>query len=263
VNDGTRDTLLAPGRSHPLCDGVRVQFTGRAGGVSTGSYRGLNLGDGVGDDPAAVAANRDQVLRAIGPGPRRLAWMRQVHGAEVVFAGVPSTGRCAAAGPDAGVSPSADAMFTDSPLVALGALGADCAAVLVADPVAGLVGAAHAGRPGLTAGVVPALMAAMAAAGARANRMFAAIGPSICGLCYEVPAWMRDEVAALVPGSGCVTSKGTPGIDLRAGLRSQLAGLGVARIADDPRCTAQSAELFSYRRDGTTGRCAGLIWLAP
>jgi polyphenol oxidase len=259
---GMRYTLLAPGRPHTLCDGVRVMFTERAGGVSTGSFREFNLSDGVGDDQAAVAANRDRLLRSIGPGPRRLAWMRQVHGADVGFVDALAADQHPAA-PEAGASPLVDAIFTDSPLVALGALGADCAAVLIADPLAGLVGAAHAGRPGLAAGVVTALVTAMAAAGAQAGRMHAAIGPSICGRCYEVPAQMRDEVSALVPGAWCITASGTPGIDLRAGLRFQLADLGVGRIADDPRCTAESAELFSYRRDGTTGRCAGLIWIAP
>ena len=260
---GTRVTLLAPGRPHALCDGVRVLFTERAGGISTGSFREFNLSDGVGDDPAAVTSNRDRLLRAIGPGPRRLAWMRQVHGADVVFVDGDAAVRPPAAGPEKAASPKVDAIFTDSPRIALGALGADCAAVLVADPVAGLVGAAHAGRPGLRAGVVQALVTAMTAAGARAGRMLAAIGPSICGRCYEVPAWMRDEVAALVPAAWSVTASGTPAIDLRAGLRSQLVGLGVRRIADDARCTAESAELFSYRRDGTTGRCAGVIWIAP
>jgi YfiH family protein len=240
-----------------------VLFTGRAGGVSSGAYRGLNLSDGVGDDPAAVAGNRERVLRAVGPGPARLAWMRQVHGADVVYVDAGSPGLQAAGGAGTGEGPQADAVFTDSPQVALGALGADCAAVLVADPIAGLVGAAHAGRPGMAAGVVPAMIATMAAAGAEAERMHAVIGPSICGQCYEVPAEMRDEIDAVVPGSACATRSGTPGIDLRAGLRGQLGRLGVRRIAVDPRCTAESAELFSYRRDGTTGRFAGLIWLAP
>jgi purine-nucleoside/S-methyl-5'-thioadenosine phosphorylase / adenosine deaminase len=257
------DTMPASLRPQSLCAGVRVLFTSRAGGVSSGAFRGLNLSDGVGDDPAAVAGNRDRVLRAIGPGPASLAWMRQVHGAEVVYVDASSRHSRAATPAGSAASPQADAIFTDSAHVALGALGADCAAVLVADPVAGLVGAAHAGRPGMAAGVVPALIAAMTAAGAEAGRLHAVIGPSICGRCYEVPAAMRDEIDALVPGSGCATSKGTPGIDLRAGLRGQLARLGIGRIADDPRCTAESPELFSYRRDGSTGRFAGLIWLAP
>ena len=256
--------LTVPGslRPRPLCAGVRVLFTERPGGASSGPFRWLNLSDGVGDESSAVAGNRDLVLRAIGPGPRRLGWMRQVHGTDVVYFPAPSP-EPSAASAAAGPSPQADAAFTDSPLIALGALGADCAPVLAADPAAGLVGAAHAGRPGMAAGVVPALVDAMVAAGAEPGRMHAVIGPSICGQCYEVPAEMRDEVAALVPGSGCVTRSGTPGIDLRAGLHGQLASLGVASVADDLRCTAESAELFSYRRDGPTGRFAGLIWLAP
>ena len=262
---GAADGATMPGsrRARALCAGVRVVFTERPGGASSGPFRWLNLSDGVGDDPSAVASNRDLVLRAIGPGPRRLGWMHQVHGTDVVYISAPAPESSDGDGAASGTSPQADAAFTDSPLIALAALGADCAPVLAADPAAGLVGVAHAGRPGMAAGVVPALVEAMAGAGAEPGRIHAVIGPSICGQCYEVPAAMRDEVAALVPGSGCVTRSGTPGIDLRAGLHGQLASLGVASVTDDLRCTAESAELFSYRRDGSTGRFAGLIWLAP
>lgn len=239
-----------------LCQGVRATFTQRAGGVSEGPFATFNLSGGVPDDPAAVARNRARLLAAVGPGPARLAWMRQVHGAAVAY--VP--GGAAAAGP-AG-DPEADAIFTDSPLVALGTLVADCVPVLVADPVARLAGAAHAGRAGMVAGVVPELLAAMAAAGAVPARMHAIIGPAICGGCYEVPDWMRHEVAAAVPGSACSTRAGTAGIDLRAGVRGQLDRAGVGQVADDARCPAESAELFSFRRDGQTGRFAGVIWLA-
>src|SRR5215472_10366387 len=223
-------------------------FTERAGGVSAAPFDTLNLGLGVGDEPQAVRSNRDLVMRAIGPGPVRLALMRQVHGGRVAYARGGEIGEV-------------DAIFTDSPAVALGALVADCAPVLLADPVARLIGAAHAGRPGMVAGVVPSLVAAMTRAGAQPERMHAVIGPAICGRCYEVPEQMRDQVAATVPESACLTRKGTPGIDLRAGLRSQLKALGVGAVRDDVRCTAESAELFSYRRDGTTGRFAGAIWL--
>lgn len=243
---------------HDLCDGVRTLFTARHGGVSSGRFAALNLSHSVGDDEAAVEENRRLVLRAVGHqapvgehGPRRLAWMRQVHGASVV---------CASSEPP-GESPEADAIFSQSSAVALAVLVADCAPVLLADPQARLVGAAHAGRPGLAAGVVPALLAAMVAAGGDPARMHALVGPAICGRCYEVPAEMRDEVDAAAPGSACVTRKGTPGIDLRAGLHAQLAKAGVAAITDDLRCTGESAELYSYRRDGDTGRFAGLIWL--
>jgi YfiH family protein len=245
-----------PGLPRPfeLCRGVNVLVTERAGGLSSGPFATLNLSAATGDDPEAVRGNRALAQRALGPGPARLAWMRQVHGAGVT--------RVAPGGEDPGPNrPPADAIFTESPQVALGALVADCAPVLLADPVAGLVGAAHAGRQGMVAGVVPALLAAMTRAGAEPRRMSALIGPAICGLCYEVPAAMRAEVAAAVPESWCLTRKNTPGVDLRAGLRAQLDCHGVARIADDPRCPAESAELFSHRRDGLTGRFAGVIWL--
>ena len=255
-----REHTLAGLRPLALCDGVSAAFTGRAGGVSPEPFGALNLSDGVGDDPSAVASNRDRVLRALGPGVRRLAWLRQVHGTTVArVSDLPGITQPVAAGQ----APQADAAWTDVPGVALGVLGADCAPVLIADPVARVIGAAHAGRPGMAAGVAAALIAAMSGAGAEVARMHAVIGPAICGQCYEVPASMRAEVEAAAPGSACTTRDGTAGIDLRAGLRGQLARHGVAEIADDARCTAESAELYSYRRDGTTGRFAGLIWLTP
>ena len=258
-NDDARPGV---GRRVALCDRVSVLFTERAGGVSSGEYSTLNLSGMVGDDPAAVTMNRDRLLKTIGPGAQRLAWMRQVHGAGVMYVGgSPGTTATSPAGADAGQE--ADAAFTDVPGVALGVMVADCAPVLVADPAAGIVGAAHAGRPGMAAGVVPALVRAMSTAGAAVGRMHAVVGPCICGRCYEVPVGMRADVEAAVPGSATVTRRGTPGIDVRAGLHGQLAGLGIASVVDDARCTAESAELFSYRRDGTTGRFAGLIWLAP
>ncbi len=256
---GPGDTL--PGGLSPraLCEGVGILFTGRAGGVSVTPFATFNLSDGVGDDPSAVGANRDLVLRAIAPDAGRIAWLRQVHGTTVVRAtNLPGFTQPGAASP----APQADAACTGLPGVALGVLGADCAPVLVADPAARVIGAAHAGRPGMAAGVVAALVAAMTTAGALVGRMHAVIGPAICGQCYEVPAVMRAEIDDAVPGSACTTRNGTPGIDLRAGLRGQLTRLGVGVIGDDARCTAESPDLFSYRRDGTTGRFAGLIWLA-
>jgi copper oxidase (laccase) domain-containing protein len=103
----------------------------------------------------------------------------------------------------------------------------------------------------------------MTEAGADPARTRAVIGPAICGGCYEVPEQMRDAVAAAVPGSGCLTRAGTPGLDLRAGIAGQLAAAGVRQVRIDDRCTAEEPDLYSYRRDGRTGRFAGLIWLAP
>ncbi len=211
----------------------------------------MNLGAGVGDEPAAVTANRELLASACGLQPGDIVWMRQVHSADVRYVRAGQT-----------VGP-VDAIFTDVPGLGLGVLVADCLPVLLADPVARLVGAAHAGREGTLAGVVPALVAAMAAAGARPDRMHALLGPAICGGCYEVPAELRAKVSAAVPACWCQTTAGTAGLDIVAGVRSQLADLSVTAVAADRRCTRESAELYSYRRDGRTGRFAGLVWLLP
>jgi hypothetical protein len=241
---------------------VRAAFTGRRGGVSEPPYAWLNMGTGSGDGVRAVAHNRWLVARACGLDPARMTWMRQVHGAEV--GRVDDTAAAGSAGQAAsGPAAARDACFTTVPGVALGVLSADCPAVLLADSVAGIVGAAHSGRVGTALGVVPALVRAMTAAGADPVRMSAVIGPGICGGCYEVPERTRDDVAAAVPGSACRTRAGTPGLDLRAGLTGQLAAAGVSRVQADDRCTAEDPDLYSYRRDGRTGRFAGLVWLAP
>src|SRR5690606_10341376 len=198
-----------------LGDGVGAAFTGRAGGVSTAPYDTLNLGGAVGDDPAAVRDNRRRAAAALGVDPGRVVFMRQVHGADVAFADSPD------------LPEPVDAVVTTVPGLALAALVADCAPVLLADPAAGVVGAAHSGRPGTAAGVVPALVKAMREHGADPARTTAAIGPAACGRCYEVPARMRDEGAAAVPAAYCTTSKGTPGLDIRAGIAEQLAAEGV------------------------------------
>lgn len=234
-----------------LGEGVFTAFSGRGGGVSKRPYDTLNLGLGVGDDAGAVAANRAALAAACGLAPADLAWMRQVHSAEVCYLGA---GKLEPLGP-------VDAIFTDVPGRALCVLVADCVPVLVADPVSRLVGAAHAGREGMVAGVVPALITAMTAAGARPARMRALIGPSICGGCYEVPADLQARVSAVVPEARCQTFDGTTGLDISAGVRAQLSTAGVGRFQSVPQCTKECRDLYSYRRDGRTGRFAGVIWL--
>ncbi len=249
-----------PDRPVELAPGVLVMFTSRRGGVSAPPYDTLNMGRSVGDDPAAVAGNRRLAARACGLGADRLAWMRQVHGSAVRYA---TPGNGTTAGPADPAVPEADAMYTDVAGLALGVLAADCAPVLLADPRARIVGAAHAGREGMAVGVVTELLAAMSAAGADPARVHALIGPHICGGCYEVPEQMRARIAREVPEAGCVTRAGTPGIDVGSGVGAQLARAGVRTVTRDPRCTAETPALYSYRRDGRTGRFAGFVWLAP
>ncbi|MFE6055538.1 peptidoglycan editing factor PgeF [Kitasatospora sp. NPDC056446] len=231
--------------------GAHFAFTDRWGGVSTSPYGELNLGGAVGDDPEAVRANRALVARELGLEPADVVWMNQVHGAEVAVV----TQR-----QPQGQAPMVDAVVTDRPL-ALAVLTADCTPVLLADPVAGVVGAAHAGRPGLAAGVVPAVVRAMVALGAEPGRITAATGPAVCGSCYEVPADLRAEVAAVVPEAFAETSWGTPALDVAGGVAAQLAALGVSEPVRSPVCTLESADHYSYRREQRTGRLASYVWL--
>jgi YfiH family protein len=228
---------------------VRMAFTDRHGGVSAEPYGSRNLGGAVGDDPAAVAENRAKTAAEFGVD--QVVFMRQVHSADVAYVTEPFGAE----------PPALDAVLTDRPGLGLAVLVADCAPVLVADPVAGLVGAAHSGRPGTEAGVVTALVEAMAARGGDPARMAAAIGPCACGRCYEVPADLRERVAGRVPETWSTTGWDTPALDIRAGIAAQLRQAGVADVRHDDRCTIETPDLYSYRREQRTGRFAGYVWI--
>ncbi|MFC4556378.1 polyphenol oxidase family protein [Georgenia faecalis] len=241
-----------------LGPGARGAFTTRAGGVSGGAYAaedasgGLNLGGHVGDDPERVLANRDLLDRAVGA---RVAWANQVHGAQVlVVDDEPDPGRGALGDADVLLAVAGAARRP-----AVGVLVADCVPVLLATTDGSLTAAAHVGRQGLVRGALEAAVAAMTARGADPGDLWASIGPSICGRCYEVPARLREEVEALVPGTASSTSWGTPALDLAAGVRSRLAAAGVERVEQVGRCTHEDARFYSYRRDGVTGRTAGVV----
>ncbi|GAA2429162.1 peptidoglycan editing factor PgeF [Streptomyces glaucus] len=232
--------------------GAHFAFTDRWGGVSAAPYEELNLGGAVGDDPGAVRANRKLAAESLGLDPGRVVWMNQVHGPDVAVVDGPWGDRPV---------PEVDAVVTAERGLALAVLTADCTPVLLADPVAGVAAAAHAGRPGMIAGVVPAAVRAMIELGAEPDRIVARTGPAVCGRCYEVPEEMRAEVAAVEPAAYAETSWGTPAVDVSAGVRAQLDRLGVRDQAQSPVCTRESRDHFSYRRDRTTGRLAGYVWL--
>lgn len=232
---------------------IRRVVTTREGGASAAPYDSFNLGDHVGDVPEAVAANRERLARELGLAQDRLVWMEQVHGRTVAIVDGPRTEPVEAT----------DALVTAEPGLAVIALVADCVPLLLGDAEAGVVAAVHAGRVGARIGVVPAALAAMREAGADLSRVEGLLGPSVCGECYEVPQAMQNDVEKHLPGSACRTRKGTPGLDLRAGLWRQLADAGVGRIGIDPRCTNEERSLFSHRREGTTGRLAAITWLEP
>jgi YfiH family protein len=235
---------------------VRRIVTSRRGGVSQPPYQAFNLSGAVGDDPAAVTANRARLAREVGLPLHHIAWMRQVHGTGVtVLTGPPEVADPARpAGP-------ADALVTKVRGLALAVLAADCVPILLADRRVGVVAAVHAGRAGAAAGIVPRALAAMCRQGADPASVDALLGPAICGACYEVPPDLQTEVERRLPGSATSTRAGSTGLDLRAGIAAQLAAAGVQEVVHDPRCTAEDPELYSYRRDGLTGRQAGLVWL--
>jgi hypothetical protein len=229
----------------------RRVVTDRRGGRSASPYDSFNLGGHVGDDPVAVAANRARLAAELGVAEAQLVWMTQVHGTGVAIV------------EDAEENPVADvdALVTATPGLVLCVLVADCVPVLLADPVAGVVAAVHAGREGVRRGVVPAALAAMTRLGAHPADVEALLGPAVCGLDYEVPAAMQAEVARVAPAAAVRTRTGTPGLDLRAGIAEVLRGAGVRQVVHDPRCTVEDPRLFSHRRDGVTGRQAGVVWL--
>lgn len=232
--------------------GAHFAFTDRWGGVSAAPYAELNLGGAVGDDPGAVRTNRELAAKALGVDPARTVWMNQVHGADVAVVDEPWGERPV---------PEVDGLVTARRGLALAVLTADCVPVLLADPVAGVVAAAHAGRPGMLAGIVPAAVRAMTELGAEPGRIVARTGPAVCGRCYEVPEAMRAEVAAAEPAAYAETSWGTPAVDVSAGVHAQLERLGVRDREQSPVCTRESDDHFSYRRDRSTGRLAGYVWL--
>src|SRR4051795_3904605 len=229
----------------------RRVVTDRRGGRARSPYDTFNLGDHVGDEPDDVAANRARVARELRVPDDRLVWMAQVHGTGVVVVD----------GPQDGPVPETDALVTRTPGLVLCVLVADCVPVLMSDQAAGVVAAVHAGREGVRRGVVPAALAAMTRLGARPESVEALLGPAVCGLDYEVPAAMQAEVARVAPAAAVPTRAGSPGLDLRAGLAEGLRGAGVRQVVHDPRCTVEDPRLFSHRRDGVTGRQAGVVWL--
>jgi purine-nucleoside/S-methyl-5'-thioadenosine phosphorylase / adenosine deaminase len=248
---------------HPveLGEGVVAGFTARDGGVSSGPWEGLDLGLHVGDDPQDVATNRRLLAARLGA---PVVFARQVHGT-----------RTAVLPRDGGPVPDAfsgdlgeldggyDAMVTVGAGTGLGVLVADCVPVLLADAGAGVVATAHAGRPGLLGGVLTSVLAAMVAAGARPDRVRAALGPCAGGCCYEVPQQMQDDACAVLPAVRARTTWGTPSLDLRAGCTEVLRAAGVEHVETVGGCTIEDPALYSYRRARVTGRFAGTVVMVP
>lgn len=230
---------------------VRMVFTAKAGGVSLSPYDSFNLGDHVGDAPEDVASNRQRLADVLGLAPEQFVWMEQLHTNTVTVVD----------GPQSEPVEATDAVVTTQPGLALCVLVADCVPVLLSDHNAGVIAAAHAGRLGARNGIVKKTVEKMVELGANPANIQVLLGPAAAGASYEVPLEMARDVESRLPGSMTKTSKGTTGLDIRAGLVRQLLSLGVTHVDADPRDTVTDTDFFSYRREGTTGRQAGVIWL--
>ena len=217
-------------------------FTNRLGGLSQGPYSSLNLGDHVGDESSDVLGNRQIIEKAHGP----IQFMNQVHGSRIVIIENVTD-----------EAPTADALVTGIPGITLAVMVADCIPLLLTSREA--VAAVHVGRRGLVNGIVVKTLESMREMGAQ--DICATIGPAICGRCYEVSSQLHDEVIAQFPLASAKTISGTPALDLPKALMAVLQGAGVGAITNQEICTVENQDLFSYRRDGVTGRQAGLVCL--
>ncbi|MBF0153577.1 MAG: peptidoglycan editing factor PgeF [Magnetococcales bacterium] len=258
------DIPLLPMNPVPQLEGVRFFFTTRQHGVSQGGYASLNLADHVGDDIELVRQNRQRLMNFLQMPIEHLCLVRQVHGIQVHLQGesppLPP--------------PEGDALVTDQPGRVLGILTADCAPVLLADPVARVIGAAHAGWRGAIAGVVPSTLEAMASLGAKRERLVAVTGPCIGPAAFvvgpdvwerflQVSAGYRDHFAA-------ASETGRFLLDLPGFLKRQLLDNGLVpdRIHHAHLCTfSQERLFFSHRRssrrgEGPCGRQMAGIFLA-
>lgn len=220
---------------------AQLLFTARSGGVSKGVFESLNLGDHVGDASVAVKVNRKilkSLLSQVDP-----IYMNQIHGNTVVEVSFNST------------SPiTADALITREVGLPLAVLSADCLPILINGE--NVVGVIHAGRKGILNGIIAETISKMRSLGS--GKMVALIGPAICNKCYEVDTQMYFDALAMDPSLS--TSEQLHCLDLKNSARAQLAGQGV-EVVDVDICTAHDPNYFSYRRDGMTGRNAGVIVL--
>jgi YfiH family protein len=220
---------------------MNYRFTNRTGGASTGAFASANLGFHVGDNPEQVAQNRAQLFEEFGP----VAFMTQVHGDRVAVVEDLSD-----------VDPTADALVTGILGITLAVQVADCIPLLLIASQS--VAAVHVGRKGLVNGVTLRALEVMRDMGASDIRAVA--GPAICGVCYEVSAEIFTEVTALHPAAASKSVRGNLALDLPSALVKVLEGQNI-EVEIVGGCTVENSELFSYRRDGVTGRQAGLVWL--
>lgn len=243
--------------------GIKLGFTSRHGGYSSGDFATLNLGFHVPDDPKAVARNRALLATELGTD---VVWMDQIHSdivvdvatAHMIDAGELSVGK-------------ADAIIAETNAVgaegiSIAVMVADCIPLLIADNSGKRVAAVHVGRAGMDLGIALKVVDSFCASGSSPNDLIAVAGPAICGHCYEVSADLANDIGQRHPASVVETRWQTPGIDVRAGLREQLRTRNVELLSIET-CTYENHDYFSHRRatheERDTGRFAGIIRISP
>ena len=224
--------------------GIRHGFFTRQGGASHGIYASLNCGLGSGDEPTHVVENRARVAAHLGAAPSHLITLYQIHSREVVTASVPWAREA---------TPQADAIVTRTPGLAIGAMAADCAPVLFADPEARVIGAAHAGWRGALSGILADTVDAMEGLGASRSCIRACLGPCISAAAYEVGPEFEAEFLAQSPENARFFSRTAastrPRFDLPAFVLARLGATGIGSVESQTVCTyADESRFFSFRR---------------
>ncbi|GGL96559.1 peptidoglycan editing factor PgeF [Pseudomonas asuensis] len=231
----------------PAPANVRGCVTTRSGGISSGPYESLNLGDHVQDDPAAVAENRQRLIDSLGCRP---AWLKQVHGVCVVEA-------------DPEQVLEADASWTSTPGIAATIMTADCLPVLFCNRQGARVAAAHAGWRGLANGVLEAAAASLEAS---PQDVLVWFGPAIGPNAFEVGAEVREAFLSQQSHAQIAFkpshNAGRFMADIYQLARLRLEAIGIDAVYGGGLCTYTDTERFySYRRSSQTGRLASLVWL--
>lgn len=221
---------------------MNYRFTDRTGGISVGAFGSLNLALHVEDDPSVVLENRRILQAQLG---QPIQYMEQVHGDSVAHIGASTID-----------APTADALLTQESGIALAVMVADCIPLLLSN--GGAVAAVHVGRRGLLNGV--AIKTLNKLRSLDSSPVTAVIGPSICGSCYEVSQEIFNEVTDQYPASSASTPSGGFSLDLAKALTLELIEQDVT-VINESRCTVEHDSLFSYRRDGVTGRQVGIVWI--
>jgi len=240
--------------------GVKHGWFGREGGVSTGIYASLNAGPGSNDDPAHVAENRRRIAAHFSRLPEHLLSAHQVHSGLAALVDSPWTGE----------RPKVDALVSKTPGLVVSVLTADCGPILLADPTAGVVAAAHAGWKGAIGGVLQATVALMQQCGATPARIVAVVGPTIQAQSYEVGPEFVDQFIAKSPENTRFFTEGRGDrhhFDLPAFCVTQLQQAGVnASFALPDDTYAHPLRWHSHRRNvheslSDYGRnCAAIMW---